>query len=356
MFRLTIAIGICAAMAWFNASAQGEDAATTASDSAVYPSFGSIERKDPRLDKLIPGDARLEKLAEGFDWSEGPVWVPETNRSIHELSGPCLLFSDIPPNRIMKWIPGESTASVCLHPAGYTGKAPRSGEPGTNGLLLDPQGRLVACNHGDRCITLFETDGRRIPLADKYDGKRLNSPNDAVFHSSGDLYFTDPPYGLEKRWEDPARELDFCGVYRLSKAGQLALLTKEMTRPNGIHFSPDEKTLYVAQSDPEQAIWKAFDVKDDGTLGDGRVFFDVTDRVGKEKGLPDGLKVDERGNLFATGPGGVLVFDPDGTHLGTIKTGEATANCNWGDDGSTLYITADMYLARIKLTTKGKSR
>ena len=183
---------------------------------------------------------------------------------------------------------------------------------------------------------------------------RLNSPNDLVYKSNGDLYFTDPPYGLPKNWDDPGRELDFCGVYRLSPSGEITLLTKDMTRPNGLAFSPDEKTLYVANSDPTKAVWMAFPVKDDGTLGAGKVFFDTTTWVASKKGLPDGMKVDKDGNLFATGPGGVLVLAPDGTLLGILATGVATANCNWGDDGSTLYIAADKSLCRIRTTTKGK--
>jgi gluconolactonase len=211
------------------------------------------------------------------------------------------------------------------------------------------------CEHGDRRVARLEKNGTKTTLAHRYQGKKLNSPNDGVYKSNGDLYFTDPPYGLPKRFDDPNRELDFCGVYRLAKDGTLTLLTKEMTAPNGIAFSPDEKTLYVAQSDPKQAIWRAFDVQPDGTLANSRIFFDATPwvKAGKKGGC-DGLKVDQAGNLFATGPGGVHVFAPDGTHLGTINTGERTANCNWGDDGTVLYITADMYLARIKTATKGK--
>jgi gluconolactonase len=331
------------------------EAAAQESAAGKYSTFGSIERKDAAFDKLIPQNAKLEKLASGFEWAEGPVWckkeVPGSG-----IAGrvPFLLFSDIPPNRIMRWSPPSNEAVIFMHPAGYTGSKPRGGEPGTNGLTIDNAGHLVACDHGDRRVYRLESTGIKTTLADKYDGKRLNSPNDLCYKSNGDLYFTDPPYGLEKNWDDPARELDFCGVYRLSKDGKLTLLTKEMTRPNGIGFSPDEKTLYVAQSDPAAAIWKAFDVKSDGTLGDGRLFFDSTAwvKAGK-KGLPDGLKVDKDGNLFATGPGGVVVFDKSGKHLGTIDTGEATANCGWGDDGSTLYVTADMHLARIKTTTKG---
>ncbi|MBM4071585.1 MAG: SMP-30/gluconolactonase/LRE family protein [Planctomycetes bacterium] len=310
-----------------------------------YPTMGKIIRLDPRFDELVPKDAAIEKLAAGFKWSEGPVWIKD---------GGYLLFSDIPRKRINKWKEGEGI-SVFLEPSGYTGSKPRGGEPGSNGLLLDAKGRLVLCEHGDRRVSRLEKNGKKSVLADKYMGKRLNSPNDACFHSNGDLYFTDPPYGLEKVWDDPARELDFCGVYRVSaKSKKITLLTKEMSRPNGIAFSPDQKTLYVANSDPEKAIWKAFPVMKDGTLGEGRVFFDATAMSRKKKGLPDGLRVDHQGHIFATGPGGVLVFSPKGEHLGSIETGVATANCGWGNDGSTLYITADSNLCRIKLSTKGK--
>lgn len=313
-------------------------------DKPSYPAFGAIVRKDPQLDKLVPKDAQMEQLADGFDWSEGPTWVKD---------GGYLLFSDIPRNSVMKWKEGEGV-SLFMKPSGYTGVVDYMPEPGSNGLTVDPQGRVVFCEHGDRRVSRLEKDGGKKTLVDNYQGKRLNSPNDAVYKSNGDLYFTDPPYGLPKNFDDPRRELDFCGVYRLSKSGELTLLTKELTRPNGIAFSPDEKTLYVAQSDPAAAIWMAFDVKSDGTLGKGRKFFDAT-AWAKEgrKGLPDGMKVDVAGNLFATGPGGLHIFAPDGTHLGTLETGQATGNCAWGDDGSTLYIQADMYLVRIKLTTKG---
>ncbi len=314
-----------------------------AQDTTNFPVLGEVVRMDPRLDRLIPKDARIEVVASGFLWSEGPVWIKE---------GGYLLFSDIPRNSVMKWKEGEGV-SLWMKPSGYTGVADYGGEPGSNGLLLDPQGRLVLCEHGDRRISLLYPDGGKRTLVDSYQGKRLNSPNDAVYHRNGDLYFTDPPYGLPKRWDDPRRELDFCGVYRLSKDGKVTLLTKELTRPNGIAFSPDYKTLYVAQSDPKAALWKAFPVKEDGTLGPGRVFYDVTEFAGKLPGLPDGMKVDREGNLFATGPGGVYVFTPEGELLGRISTGEATANCAWGDDGSTLYMTADMYLCRIKTNTRG---
>jgi gluconolactonase len=243
-----------------------------------------------------------------------------------------------------------------LRPAGYAGENPPGIELGANGLALSAGGDLVMCDHGNRCISRLNAQNftKRI-LADKYEGKRLNSPNDAVFKSNGDLYFTDPPYGLAGQNKDPNKELKFSGVYRLSKEGRLTLLTTEFTFPNGIAFSPDEKTLYVAQSDPEKAIWKAFEVREDGTIANGKVLFDATNWVKQgKKGLPDGLKVDHAGNLYATGPGGVLVFGPDGKHLGTIETGEATSNCALGDGGSMLYITADMYLCRIALKTGEK--
>jgi gluconolactonase len=317
-----------------------------AQEKRSYPTLGTIERADPRFDRLVPRDATIEKLAEGFDWAEGPVWLREGNY---------LLFSDVPRNTVFQWKESQVGTTVFLNPSGYTGKTARGGEPGSNGLTLDPKGRLVLCQHGDRRVARRENDGTMTTLADRYEGKRFNSPNDAIYKSNGDLYFTDPPYGLLKLNDDPQKELPFNGVYRVKPDGSVTLLTREMTFPNGLAFSPDEKTLYVANSDPNKAIWMAFDVKDDGTLGKGRVFFDATKwfKAGK-KGLPDGMKVDQAGNLFATGPGGVVVFDPDGTHLGTFNTGEATANCGWGEDGSTLYITADMYLCRVRLTTKGK--
>lgn len=305
--------------------------------------IGEIRRVDPRFDKLVPQDAKIEVLASGFDWAEGPVW---------DRTDDSLLFSDIPPNSVFRWKQGEGV-SLFLKPSGYTGDKSRGGEPGSNGLLFDAQGRLVLCQHGDRRVARLEEDGTQTVLADRYQGKRLNSPNDGTFHSNGDLYFTDPPYGLEGLNDDPAKELDFNGVYLRRKNGELVLLTKEMSFPNGIALSPDEKTLYVANSDPRRAIWMAFEVQSDGTLSGGRVFYDATEWVGQRKGLPDGLKVDQAGNLFATGPGGVSVFSPEGDHLGSIDSGEATANCGWGNDGQTLYMTSDMHLCRVRLNTTG---
>lgn len=322
-----------------------ENPATGTVNTDNYPSIGQVVRLDPALDELIPAGAKIEVIAAGFEWSEGAVW---------DKADGSVLFSDIPRNAVMRWRESLGT-TLFLKPSGYTGATDYGNEPGSNGLAFDSEGRLISCEHGDRRISLLTKDGGKRSLADSYQGKRLNSPNDLAIKSNGDIYFTDPPYGLPKRWDDPRRELDFCGVYRIAKAdGSLTLLTKEMTRPNGIAFSPDEKVLYVAQSDSKAAIWKAFPVKEDGTLGAGKVFFDATDRVGKMKGLPDGLKIDTRGNLWATGPGGVHVISPEGKLLGRIDTGEATANCAWGGaGGGTLYLTADMFLARIETSATG---
>lgn len=306
--------------------------------------FGNIVRIDPRLDRLVPREARLEKLVDGFMWVEGPAWNRKEGH---------LLFSDIPRNSVFKWTPGAG-ATLFLRPSGYSGEAPFTGrEAGSNGLIFDAQGRLVLCEHGDRRIARLETDGTKTTLADRYDGKRLNSPNDGVFKSNGDFYFTDPPFGLPLGFDDPGKELPFCGVYRISKDGRLSLLTKEIRAPNGIAFSPSEATLYVSNADRENAVWMAFEVRADGTLGNDRVFFDATSWAKTKKGAPDGMKSDKEGNLFAAGPGGIHVFAPDGTHLGSIETDVATGNCAWGDDGSSLYVTADTALYRIRLSTKG---
>lgn len=310
-----------------------------------YPAEGGLRSLDPEFDRLVPPGTRLERIAEGFEWSEGPVW---------RKSGGYLLFTDIPRNTVYRWREGEGL-SIFLRPAGYAGPDPRGGEVGSNGLAFDHQGRLLLADHGNRQISrLDETNFIKERLVGDYRGRRLNSPNDLAIHSSGAIYFTDPPYGLEQRNADPSKELDFNGVYRLSPAGELTLLTRELSFPNGIAFSPDERTLYVAVSDPRNPIYMAYPVRADGGIGEGRVLFDASHlRAQGLKGLPDGMAVDQQGNLFATGPGGVLVISPEGKHLGTLETGQATANATFGDDGSTLYMTADMYLLRARVNTRG---
>ena|SRR5688572_19728142 len=316
-----------------------------AKEKQTYPAMGSIERRDPAMDQLIAPDAKIEKLAEGFEWSEGPVWMKQ---------GGYLLFSDVPSNVVHRWKEGEGITQF-LKPSGYTGATPRGGEPGSNGLTTDSQGILILCQHGDRRVVRFGRNGEFTALAQYYQYRRFNSPNDLDYKSNGDLYFTDPPYGLEKGNQDPAKEITVNGVYRVTPQGQVNLMIDNLTYPNGIAFAPDEKTLYVAISDPRKPYIMAYDVKPDGTLLNGRVFFNANTLMAPDrKGVPDGLKVDRKGNLFATGPGGVLVISPDGKLLGTILTGEATANCGWGNDGSVLYITADMYLCRVQTKTRGK--
>jgi gluconolactonase len=345
-----------AALKWGHGGVMANDTNPPFSPKRTSGSIGTIERLDPRFDALFAPETTMEKLVEGLNWAEGPVWT----------KGEYLLFSDVPQNVIYKF-DARTGLTEFLRPSGYTGTEPRGGEPGSNGLTTDALGRLVLCQHGDRAVSRLlgvqpprdQTEPMHPVferLAEKFQGKRFNSPNDLVFDSQGNLYFTDPPYGLPSKDEtDPTKEIPFQGVYRMSNHGQLGLMTKEMSRPNGIALSPDERTLYVANSDVDKAVWMAYPIKGDGTLGAGRVFFDATSMAKDKtmKGLPDGMKVDKKGNLFATGPGGVLVFAPDGTHLGTLHTGEATGNCAWGDDGSTLYICADMYLLKIKTLTKG---
>jgi len=318
-------------------------------ESPKYQTIGEVQRLNPALDALVPVDAKIELLAEGFDWSEGPIWIKE--------NGGFLLFSDIPPNVILQWSEIGGLRQW-LKPSGYTDTTPRTGEVGSNGLTLDAESRLVLCQHGDRRVARLDAPWNApapnyVTLADRYEGKRFNSPNDLVYHSSGALYFTDPPYGMQRTFDDPKREIDFLGVYRLGTDGDVTLLTAKRTAPNGIAFSPDEKTLYVAQSDPKAPIWTAYDVREDGSVANERVLFDAQELLKTQPGLPDGLKLDQTGHLFATGPGGVLVLTPEGKHLGTISTGQLISNCAFGDDGKTLYMTSDMYLARIRLSTMG---
>jgi gluconolactonase len=307
-----------------------------------HPFNSRIERFDPAFDQLVAPDAAIEKLCEGFNWSEGPVWFDGA-----------LLFSDVPENVIYRWKPGATAADVFLKPSGLL--TPRAGfrEPGSNGLARDRQGRLLVCQHGEQRVARYEHD-KFIGVADRYEGKRFSSPNDLAVRRNGDIYFTDPPYGLEKLNDSPLKELPFNGVYRVSGDGNVTLLSKSLTFPNGIAFSPDETRLYVGVSDNAAPRVVVYDVKPDGTLGAERTFFDAQPlRKPGVKGTCDGLKVDRSGNVWTTGPGGVLVISPAGKLLGRINTGEATSNCAWGEDGSSLFITADMFVLRVKTRTKG---
>jgi gluconolactonase len=303
--------------------------------------ISGIEKVDDSLDAIVPAGAKIEKLAGGFAFTEGPIWF----------DAGYLLFSDIPRNEIHKWTP-DGKVALFRKPSGYDlNDAPAGAFIGSNGMTRDHQGRLVVCEHGNGRVTRTEPDGRIKVLADKYEGKRLNSPNDIVQRSNGDFYFTDPPYGLVKQDDDPKKELDFNGVFKLSN-GNLTLLYKGVGRPNGLAFTPDEKYMYLNNSEPNRKICLRFEVRDDGTLTNEKVFFDVTQD--RSDGVPDGMKVDQEGNVYSTGPGGVWIFNAEGKHLGTIKPPEVPANIHWGDaDAKTLYITARTGLYRIRLNIAG---
>ena len=305
----------------------------------------SIEILDEAALGLIDPEAKLEVIAEGFEWTEGPLWLEKEQK---------LLFSDIPNNSVFQ-IDAKGETSLYLKPSGYTGDAARGGETGSNALILDPQGNLVLCQHGDRRMArmnapLGQPKADFVSIVDNYQGKRLNSPNDAVYDKAGNLYFTDPPYGLEFNVDDPAKELSFQGIYCLKTDGEL-LLVDSISRPNGITFSPDQSKLIVANSDPEHAVWYQYDIVTPGVVENRQLFFDSTDLVGKEgqQGLPDGMKMHSSGYLFATGPGGIWVFNPDGKVVARIYTGERTSNCAFSTDEKTLYLTADYYVLKMGL-------
>jgi gluconolactonase len=311
---------------------------------AAESPYAQLESLDPRFDALIAKDTKAEKIADDLKWSEGPLWDARTKS---------LLFSDIPRNVIMQWN-ADKGVSRFLERSGYTGATPFTGfEPGSNGLTFDPLGRLTLCQHGDRRISRREADGTMVPVAVGFNGKKLNSPNDLVFDDAGNLYFTDPPFGLPKQFDDPGKELPFNGVFRVAKDGTITAVATDLEAPNGLGFSPDYKTLYVANARAASPIWKAYAVLPDGSLDKGRVFADSAALYKKGDGVPDGLKIDVHGNVFATGPGGVLVYSPDGTLLGRILTGVPTSNVAFGEDGSTLFITANHRVLRMRTRTRG---
>jgi gluconolactonase len=302
---------------------------------------GSIVRTAPAFDELVPATAIIEKVAGGFQFTEGPLWRPDGT----------LWFSDVVGNVLRSVTPDGTVKVLIEHAAGHS-TAPAGSYIGPNGLVADKDGTVLMVQHFNRQIVRVAADLSTSVYLDKFEGKRFNSPNDLVFHSNGTLYFTDPPYGLVKQDEDPAKEIPFNGVFKYTN-GKVTAIIRDLTRPNGVTLSPDEKTLYVANSDEKRKVVMRYDVTADGGVANARVFADLTKET--EPGLPDGIKVDERGNVYTTGPGGVWVFTPDGAHLGTIKTPETPANCGWGDaDGKTLYITAETGIYKIKLNVRGK--
>jgi len=337
---------------------QGKDAmiaprgSTMAGEVSATPI--KVDRLDAAADQIIPAGAKLERVASGFTWTEGPIWTQGA-----------LYFADIPANSIHKWTPGG--VSTFLKPSGYKGSSPYGGpEPGSNGMTVDARGRLTVAGHAQRNIYRLESlspNALITVLADSYQGKQFSSPNDLVYKSDGSLYFTDPPYGLRTQKDnDPDKRLKINGVYRIPHAleqkpgaepvrGELQLLISNLTRPNGIAFSPDEKYLYVSNSEPMK-IWMRYRVKADGTLTEPKLLYDAT--ADKRPGSPDGVKVDEQGNLYGAGPGGVWIFSPEGKPLATILTTEKVANLAWaGPDRKTLYITASSSIYRVHLNIAG---
>ena len=310
-----------------------------------YKNIGTIERLDPALDNIISANAKTEIIAEGFEWSEGPLWVEK-----HKM----LLFSDVPMNTIYKWTEAKGK-EVYLKPSGYTGTEPSvCKEPGSNGLTFDKNGELVLCQHGDRRMArmdapLDKPEAKFITLADTYNGKRFSSPNDAVYNRAGELFFTDPPYGLQTQDDsDTKKEISFNGVYKVKANGEVILLVDSITRPNGIAFTPDEKKLIIACSDPARPNWYIYEVNGD-SLTNGKIFYNAAEEGKTMRGLPDGFKIDKNGNIFASGPGGIYIFNSEAKKLGMIKLENSASNCALSTDEKTLYITNDMYVLRVKL-------
>lgn len=305
-----------------------------------------IVRVDPALDAIVSSDTKLQKLAGGFLFTEGPVWVPATAN----ISG-YLLFSDPNANTIYRWS-ADGQVSVFRTKSGYSGfDVGEYHQPGSNGLTLDSKGRLTINQHGNRRVIRVEPRGNITVLADRYDGKKLNSPNDLVYRSDGTLYFTDPPFGLPKVFDDQRKELPYSGVYCV-KDGQVTLLSTDLDAPNGLAFSPDEKYLYVNNWNDKKKVILRYDVKPDCTLTNSTLFFDMTNAPGND--ALDGLKVDQQGNVYSTGPGGLWIISPEGKQLGLLKGPEDPHNMAWGDDdGKTLYITALTGIYRIRLNIAG---
>ena len=340
---ILISVFLLLIFAFSGCKSKSEEGKIDDSTSTKYITTGSVERLNPKMDEIIDPGVLPEIIADSFAWSEGPVWIPEIES---------VLFSDIPHNSIFQWNEKDGL-KLYLKPSGHTGAKPYVGEPGSNGLILDSKGRLVLCQHGDHRMARMEAPlDRPAPtfttLADNWNGKRFNSPNDAVISKSGDLYFTDPAYGMEFKWEDPKREIDFAGLFWRKPDGSVSMLLDSIPAPNGVGLSPDNTKLYLASSGKDGSIYE-YSFAEDGSLKDGKRFFDARELRKTRRGAPDGMAVRDDGIIFATGPGGVLVLNPDGTLLGSVLTGQATSNCTLDSEGSWLYMTADMYLMRIKL-------
>lgn len=312
----------------------------SAQSSAKPLSVGKIIRLDPAFDALVPKDSKIERVATGFNFTEGPLWRPED----------ILWFSDVPGNVVRSLTPAGQV-KVIIQRAGGVATSASGAFIGPNGMISDKDEAVLLCQHGARRIVRVSKDMKIAPYLDKFEGHRLNSPNDLVYRSDGALYFTDPPYGLNGQDADPAKELKFNAVF-LYAHGNLKPVITDLTRPNGIALSPDEKTLYVSNSDEAKRFWMRYDVAADGTVSNGRKFYDLAGA--KEQGIPDGMKVDSKGNIYAAGPEGVWVFSANGKHLGIIQPGETAANCAWGDDGKTLYITATSSVYRIRVAVPGE--
>lgn len=328
------------------AAAPAPAPATTPSPAPTKVENARIDRWDPAMDAIVPADWKVEKLAEGFGWAEGPIWVK---------SGNYLLFTDVPGNKMWKWSEAGGLEKF-LDPSGAASPDPEVWrEAGANGLTLLDDGSILLADTGNRAIQKLDLATKtKTPVAEKFDGKKLSSPNDVVRMKSGVIFFTDPPYGFKKFDEAPEKEVPFNGVYRMATDGTVTAVEKELHRPNGVALSPDESVLYVAQSEPTKAIIMAYTLDAGGNVTGKKLFQDFTDLVGDQNpGLPDGLTVAEDGTIFATGPGGVLVLSKDGKRLGRISDGKATANCKFGDDGKTLYMTSHDMLARIRLNVRG---
>jgi gluconolactonase len=320
-----------------------EPAKSASTEAANGTKTTGVFIRTPSLDSIISTSAKAEIIADSFDWSEGPIWFDKEQM---------LIFSDVPTNTIYKWTEAKGK-EIYLRPSGYTGAVERTGEMGSNGLTLDLKGDLVLCQHGDRRVArmlrpISDPQAKYATVAGNYNGKKFNSPNDATFDSNGNLFFTDPPYGLPKQMEDPTKETKYQGVYKVKPDGKVILLVDSITRPNGIAFFPGEKQILIANSDPDKPNWYKYDVEGD-KLTNGKIFYSTKGYDKNMNGLPDGLKIDKKGNVYATGPGGVYFFDKNGTKLGMLKLDNATSNCALSGDQKTLYITNDMNILRLKM-------